>query len=103
MKDINKPIAIIGLGYVGLPLAIAFGKKYKTIGFDINKQRIEELKQLNDRTLEASKEEILDASFLKFTSDKEDIKNCGIYIVTVPTPIDKNKEPNLIFIKNSFI
>jgi len=101
MKDINKPIAIIGLGYVGLPLAIAFGKKYKTIGFDINIQRIEELKQLNDKTLEVSKEEILDASFLEFTSDKEDIKNCGIYIVTVPTPIDKNKEPNLIFIKKA--
>ncbi len=88
-------LAIIGLGYVGLPLAVEFGKKYDTIGFDINAKRIEELKQGIDRTLEVSREELQEAKNLTFTTSTEDIKEANIYIVTVPTPIDKHKNPDL--------
>jgi len=87
-------IAIVGLGYVGLPLAIEFAKKYETIGFDINIDRIDELKNGIDRTLEAEREE-LESSKLEFSSDVNSIKNSNIYIVTVPTPIDEFKNPNL--------
>ncbi len=88
-------LAIIGLGYVGLPLAVEFGKKYPTIGFDINATRIEELKEGIDRTLEVSTEELQEAKNLSFTTSIEDIKNANIYIVTVPTPIDEHKNPDL--------
>ena len=88
-------LAIIGLGYVGLPLAVEFGKKYDTIGFDINAKRIEELKQGIDRTLEISPEELKEAKNLSFTTSIEDIKDATIYIVTVPTPIDEHKNPDL--------
>ena len=91
----NLKIAVIGQGYVGLPLAIEFGKKYVTIGFDINSKRIEELKNGEDHTKEASKEQLLSASHLSFHSNLEAIKNCNIYIVTVPTPIDSFKTPDL--------
>nr|WP_156922618.1 nucleotide sugar dehydrogenase [Lebetimonas sp. JH292] len=92
-----KTISIIGLGYVGLPLAVAFSKKYKVIGFDINHIRIEELKKGIDRTLEVSEEELKEAikRGLEFTSNLEEIKKANIYIVTVPTPIDKHKNPDL--------
>jgi UDP-N-acetyl-D-galactosamine dehydrogenase len=94
MKNI---IAIIGLGYVGLPLAHAFSSKYKVIGFDIAKWRIDELSQGIDRTLELTSEQLQEAisNGMEFTAKLEDIKNCNIYIVTVPTPIDKHKKPNL--------
>ena len=88
-------LAIIGLGYVGLPLAVEFGKKYETIGFDINAKRIQELQQGIDRTLEVSQEELQEAKHLRFTSSLEDIKKANIYIITVPTPIDKHKNPDL--------
>ncbi len=88
-------LAIIGLGYVGLPLAVEFGKKYKTIGFDINAIRIEELEQGIDRTLEVSTEELKEAKNLSFTTSIDDIKETNIYIVTVPTPIDEHKNPDL--------
>jgi UDP-N-acetyl-D-galactosamine dehydrogenase len=91
----DKKIAVIGLGYVGLPLAVEFGKKLDTIGFDINKSRIQELKQGNDSTLEVESEELKQASRLSYTSNTNDIKDCNIYIVTVPTPIDKHKNPDL--------
>ena len=91
----SKKIAIIGLGYVGLPLAVEFGKKYDTLGFDIDKGRIQELMQGVDRTLESSSEEIAGAKFLTFSSDTEDLKSAQIYIVTVPTPIDQFKAPDL--------
>lgn len=90
----NK-IAIIGLGYVGLPLAVEFGKKYPTIGFDINQKRIEELRKGYDRTLEVESENLLSSSMLSFASNLEEIKVANIYIVTVPTPIDKNNRPDL--------
>ncbi len=88
-------IAIIGQGYVGLPLAIEFGKKYLTIGFDINADRIDELKKGIDHTNEASLEQINSARQLTFTANINEIKDCNIYIVTVPTPIDEFKTPDL--------
>jgi len=95
-------IAIIGLGYVGLPLAIEFGKKYHVLGYDIKENRVEELKKGKDSTLEADVKELLYAikvvseeNSLTFSSNEEDLKSCNIYIVTVPTPIDKNNAPDL--------
>ena len=91
----NFKIGVVGLGYVGLPLAVEFGKKYKTIGFDINKRRITELKQGIDVTLESNKEDILSSVYLFCTNQLDKIKDCNYYIITVPTPIDKFKKPNL--------
>ena len=93
----NNKICVIGLGYVGLPLAHAFSKKYEVVGFDISKWRIDELSSGYDRTLELSSEQVNEAikNGMKFTLDTNDIKDCNIYIVTVPTPIDKNKRPDL--------
>ena len=91
----NNNIAIIGLGYVGLPLAVAFGSKYKTLGFDINTNRVLELSNGIDRTLESDFEKIKAASQLSFSSNIEDLKNCDIFIVTVPTPINQFKAPDL--------
>lgn len=90
-------IAVIGLGYVGLPLAAAFSEKYKVTGFDVNAARIEELKSGYDRTLELSAEQMKKAieSGMKFSLNLDDIKECNFFIVTVPTPIDKNKRPDL--------
>ncbi len=88
-------LCIIGLGYVGLPLAVEFGKKYETIGFDINTTRIEELRLGIDRTLEVSSEELQEAKNLSFTTSINGIKDANIYIVTVPTPIDRHKNPDL--------
>ncbi len=93
-------IAIIGLGYVGLPLAVAFAEKYEVIGFDINKQRIEELENSFDRTMEIDSLD-LKSSTLKYTCEMDDIKECNIYIVTVPTPIDKSNRPDLFPIESS--
>jgi UDP-N-acetyl-D-glucosamine/UDP-N-acetyl-D-galactosamine dehydrogenase len=90
----NKIIAIIGLGYVGLPLAIEFGKKYQVIGFDTNNKRINELKNGVDSTLEVDNQEIQNATNLSYTSNSDDIKNCSIFIVSVPTPIDNNNKPD---------
>jgi len=95
MKLENVKIAVIGQGYVGLPLAIEFGKKYYTVGFDINSKRIEELKEGDDYTKEVSKEQLLNPQKLFFSSNIENIENCNVYIVTVPTPIDAFKTPNL--------
>ena len=94
-------IAIIGQGYVGLPLAIEFGKKYPTIGFDINNKRIDDLKNCIDHTNEASEEQLKSADQLTFSSNINDIKECNIYIVTVPTPIDEFKTPDLIPLKEA--
>ena len=90
-------ICVIGLGYVGLPLAHAFSEKYEVIGFDISKWRIDELSSGYDRTLELSNEQVNEAikNGMKFSLNIDDIKDCNIYIVTVPTPIDKNKRPDL--------
>lgn len=88
-------IGVIGLGYVGLPLAVEFGKKYPVTGFDIHQQRIDELIAGHDRTLETSDEELKTAVHLKYTTHLNDLKTCNYFIVTVPTPIDKHKRPDL--------
>jgi len=90
----NK-IALIGLGYVGLPLAVEFGKKFETIGFDISEIRVQELKEGKDSTLEVESEDIIQATMLSYTTNPGDIRDCNTYIVTVPTPIDKHKRPDL--------
>jgi len=95
MKIEKVNIAVIGQGYVGLPLAIEFGKKYPTIGFDINQSRIGELKKGIDHTNETTPEQFRSAKQLTFSADINDIKRCNIYIVTVPTPIDEFKTPDL--------
>ena len=94
MKDTK--IAIIGLGYVGLPLAIEFGKIYETLGFDTNKSRIDELLMGKDSTREVTFEELNNSSMLSYTNRVEDIENCNFFIITVPTPIDKLNNPNLV-------
>ena len=88
-------ICVIGQGYVGLPLAVEFGKKYPTIGFDIKKERIDELQAGNDSTLECSEEELAESKFLSFSTDLNEIAKANVYIVTVPTPIDQYNTPNL--------
>lgn len=94
-----KKIAIIGLGYVGLPLALEFGKKRKVIGFDVDKLRVEELKRSFDRNGEVNTSEFKDSSFLFFTTETNLLAECDIYIITVPTPIDETKKPDLNSIK----
>jgi UDP-N-acetyl-D-galactosamine dehydrogenase len=95
MKLTDKKIAIIGLGYVGLPLALEFGKQYQTLGFDINKARITELKNGKDSTLEISDNELAEVNNLTFTGVIDDLRSANFYIVTVPTPIDGHKKPDL--------
>lgn len=94
-NPLNPRLAIIGLGYVGLPLAVEFGKRFTTIGFDINSARIAELKAGRDSTLEVEPELLLQAVNLSFTDRLEDIAACTVYVVTVPTPIDAAKRPDL--------
>ena len=95
-KNLNKiRIGIIGLGYVGLPLAVEFGKKYPVLGFDINQKRVDELGSGHDSTLEVSDEQLVDLKKLTFSSNKRDLAKCNVYIVTVPTPIDDGNAPDL--------
>ncbi|HOO36810.1 MAG TPA: nucleotide sugar dehydrogenase [Deltaproteobacteria bacterium] len=94
-------IAIIGLGYVGLPLAVQFGKKYTTIGFDINTVRIDELREHRDRTREMSPEELKCAAHLSYTCNVDDLRDCNTYIITVPTPIDRYNRPDLTLLKKA--
>jgi UDP-N-acetyl-D-galactosamine dehydrogenase len=93
LKD--SKIAIIGLGYVGLPLAVEFGKKRSVVGFDINQNRIKQLCEGYDFTLEVSDEELAATSLLTFSSQPKDLADCNVYVVTVPTPIDKHNSPDL--------
>ena len=91
-------ISVIGLGYVGLPLAVAFSDKFKVIGFDVNEKRVEELNKFNDKTLEIDLEKLKNAitnNKMKLSSNIDDIKECNFYIVSVPTPVDKNNRPDL--------
>lgn len=91
----NAKVGIIGLGYVGLPLAVEFGKKKPTVGFDINQLRIDELNNGRDSTLECSESELAEAIQLTYTSSIEDLRKCNVFIVTVPTPINEHKQPDL--------
>ncbi|HKE47006.1 MAG TPA: Vi polysaccharide biosynthesis UDP-N-acetylglucosamine C-6 dehydrogenase TviB [Rhodanobacteraceae bacterium] len=88
-------VAVIGLGYVGLPLAVGFGRKLPTLGFDINKARVAELKEFRDHTLETSPEELKGARHLRVSAEPADLRECNVFIVTVPTPIDDAKRPDL--------
>ena len=100
--DINQlRIGIVGLGYVGLPLAVEFGKKYPTVGFDINTHRVAELESGSDSTLECSSEELLEATQLTYTSNAADLEGCNFYIVTVPTPIGDGNRPLLTPLKSA--
>ncbi len=91
----NFKVGIIGLGYVGLPLAVEFGKQYETIGFDINQFRVKELLDGCDSTLEVTNDQLKNSKNLQFSTNIVDLENCNIFIVTVPTPIDSHKNPNL--------
>lgn len=94
-------IAVVGLGYVGLPLAVEFGKKYSVLGFDVNSKRIEELKNGKDVTLEVNNKELKNIKLLRFSSNIDELLSCNIYIVTVPTPIDENNFPDLKFLESA--
>lgn len=95
LDSTSKKIAIIGLGYVGLPLAVEFGKLRPVIGFDINKNRIAELRHGRDSTLEVVSSDLVNAKNLVFSHDLEDLRDCGVFIITVPTPIDRVNRPDL--------
>lgn len=95
MKLQDIKLAIVGLGYVGLPLAVEFGRKRQVVGFDINQRRIDELKSGNDFTLETTREELVAAKQLSFTTNLDDLRSCNCFIITVPTPIDAYKRPDL--------
>ncbi len=95
MNISNSRLAIVGLGYVGLPLAVEFGKRRAVLGFDINKTRIEELRGGSDHTLETEAEELAAATQLAFSHDRDDLKSCQVFIVTVPTPVDRANRPDL--------
>src|SRR5690606_16793459 len=101
MRFEDVKLAVIGLGYVGLPLAVEFGKKRPVLGFDINKRRIEELKQGRDHTLEVEPEELAAAVHLRYCSEAESLAEANVYIVTVPTPIDEYKQPDLSPLKRA--
>lgn len=92
---VQKTVAVVGLGYVGLPLAVEFGKKFDVVGFDISQNRINELRSGEDRTLEVSSEELKQANRLSFTADPAQLKDCNFFIVTVPTPVDHVNRPDL--------
>jgi UDP-N-acetyl-D-galactosamine dehydrogenase len=98
---LSNKIAIIGLGYVGLPLALAFGEKFNTIGFDINQDRIKELQKKNDSNLLSKRQSFYKSKKLIFTSNKQDLRNANIFIITVPTPVKKNKTPDLSYLHSA--
>jgi len=102
IKKLNEiKIAVIGLGYVGLPLALEFSKKYPVVGLDLDKNRVDELNKGYDHTNEISKDELKSAGKLKIVTKKESIKKSNIYIITVPTPVDKNNAPDLTALKSA--
>ncbi len=94
-------IGVVGLGYVGLPLALEFGKRFPTIGLDIKQARIEELRSGQDSTREASSEELAEAGQLEYTSAPDDLAGCNVYVVTVPTPIDAHKRPDMSMLRSA--
>ena len=95
MNPRNNMIAVIGMGYVGLPLAVALAKKNYVVGFDIDKIRVNSLKKGIDQTKEILKKQIINSKKLKFSDKISDLSKCKTYIITVPTPVDKNNKPNL--------
>lgn len=102
MMTLNElKIGIVGLGYVGLPLAVELGKRYLTTGFDLKAERIAELKAGQDSTREVLPEELKQAKYLNYTSNPNDIAECNFYIVTVPTPLDGHKSPDLTLLEKA--
>ena len=99
----DAKIAIIGLGYVGLPLAICFGEKFKTLGFDIDSDRIKDLQRSYDHTNEVDSNDFANAKHLTFSHNVSDASKCNVYIITVPTPLDMNNQPDLNFIKQQLL
>jgi UDP-N-acetyl-D-galactosamine dehydrogenase len=97
----NLKVGIVGLGYVGLPLAVEFGKRFQTVGFDIKPDRVDELRRGLDSTLEVDSKELAEATKLSYTTNLADLKPCRVYIVTVPTPIDEYKRPDLTPLEKS--
>ena len=95
MRAADSHIAVIGLGYVGLPLAVEFGRHYETLGYDINSKRVAALREGHDATREVSTCELAEATGLTITGELEDLRACNVYVVTVPTPIDRHKRPDL--------
>lgn len=95
MRIEDVKLAVVGLGYVGLPLAVEFGKKRPVLGFDINKRRIEALKNGHDHTLEVDDDDLAAAKHLRYSADAESLAEANVFIVTVPTPIDQYKQPDL--------
>jgi UDP-N-acetyl-D-glucosamine/UDP-N-acetyl-D-galactosamine dehydrogenase len=95
LQNAEPVIGVVGLGYVGLPLAVEFGGRYRTIGFDINSARVEELRAGKDSSLEVSEQELLAAPHLSYTTTSDDLRACNVYVVTVPTPITQSKTPDL--------
>src|SRR5690606_10278855 len=92
---VNDRLAVVGLGYVGLPLAVEFGKLYDTVGVDVDPARIKGLRSGEDRTLEVDRQELAGAARLRFSDQVDDLRGCNVFIVTVPTPIDSAKRPDL--------
>jgi UDP-N-acetyl-D-glucosamine/UDP-N-acetyl-D-galactosamine dehydrogenase len=102
MRDLSSAcLGIVGLGYVGLPLAVEFGRHFRTVGFDVNPVRVDALRRQVDATLEVTAEELAGARHLSFTSCLEELADCNVYIVTVPTPIDAHKRPDLRFLESA--
>jgi UDP-N-acetyl-D-glucosamine/UDP-N-acetyl-D-galactosamine dehydrogenase len=102
MQDLSSArLGIVGLGYVGLPLAVEFGKHFRTIGYDTKPERIDQLKRLEDVTLEVTPAELCAARHVSFTTELQDLAECNIYVVTVPTPIDAHKRPDLRFLEEA--
>lgn len=101
IDNTDKKIAVIGLGYVGLPLAVEFGKKFVTVGFDVDQNRLDQLRIGIDSSLELSKEELTASVNLSLTNELSGISECNVYIVTVPTPINENNQPDLTFLLNA--
>lgn len=101
MKLEDARIAVLGLGYVGLPLAVAFGGKHPTVGFDIDQSRIDELRRGEDRTLEVDPEELAASGGLQLSCDPADLADCNVYVITVPTPIDEHKQPDLTALRKA--
>ena len=100
-KSTEIKIGVIGLGYVGLPLALEFCKKYKVVGFDTNQKRVHELLNQYDRTFEVSDLQLMSSKNIDFCSNLSDLTKCNVYIITVPTPVDSNNNPDLTSIKTA--
>lgn len=97
----NAVIGVVGLGYVGLPLAVEFGKKRHVVGFDIRDSRVRDLREGRDSTREVDAAELREASFLEYSSDAQQLKKCKVFIAAVPTPVDQARRPDLTVLRRA--